>query len=119
MARKVSKEVIRLPRYKKKGSYIRPIANATVLNVNDSEEGLTLEDSIARRLEGGEQVKMDAPLIYTDKVDGVQPAFNIRADRWELAIDALGKIEKSRQAKGDFKPELEVIKGGESDEKVS
>lgn len=35
------------------------------------------------------------PTIYTEKKDGVQPEFDIRTDRFEVAIDAIDKINRS------------------------
>ena len=36
------------------------------------------------------------PTIYTEKKDGVQPEFDIRTDRFEVAIDAIDKIHQYR-----------------------
>ena len=49
------------------------------------------------------------PIIYTEKKDGVLPAYNIRTDRFDLAIDAFDKIEmegiaKKNQIKADDVP---------------
>lgn len=35
------------------------------------------------------------PTIYTEKKDGVQPEFDIRTDRFEVALDAMDKINQS------------------------
>lgn len=35
------------------------------------------------------------PTIYTEKKDGVQPEYDIRTDRFEVAIDAMDKINQS------------------------
>lgn len=35
------------------------------------------------------------PTIYTEKKDGVQPEFDMRTDRFEVAIDAIDKINQS------------------------
>ena len=35
------------------------------------------------------------PTIYTEKKDGVKPEFDIRTDRFEIAIDAMDKINQS------------------------
>ena len=35
------------------------------------------------------------PTIYTEKKDGVKPEFDIRTDRFEVAIDAIDKINQS------------------------
>lgn len=35
------------------------------------------------------------PTIYTEKKDGVKPEYDIRTDRFEVAIDAIDKINQS------------------------
>ena len=35
------------------------------------------------------------PTIYTENKDGVQPEFDIRTDRFEIAIDAVDKINQA------------------------
>lgn len=51
-----------------------------------------------RKIINGEANNMEDgvfPTIYTEKKDGVQPEFDIRTDRFEVAIDAIDKINKS------------------------
>lgn len=51
-----------------------------------------------RKIISGEASNMEDgvfPTIYTEKKDGVQPEFDIRTDRFEVAIDAIDKINQS------------------------
>lgn len=51
-----------------------------------------------RKIISGESNNMEDgifPTIYTEKKDGVQPEFDIRTDRFEIAIDAIDKINQS------------------------
>lgn len=51
-----------------------------------------------RKIVSGESNNMEDgvfPTIYTEKKDGVQPEFDIRTDRFEVAIDAIDKINQS------------------------
>lgn len=51
-----------------------------------------------RKIISGESSDMEDgvfPTIYTEKKDGVQPEFDIRTDRFEVAIDAIDKINRS------------------------
>lgn len=51
-----------------------------------------------RKIISGETNNMEDgvfPTIYTEKKDGVQPEFDIRTDRFEVAIDAIDKINQS------------------------
>ena len=51
-----------------------------------------------RKIVNGEANNMEDgvfPTIYTEKKDGVQPEYDIRTDRFEVAIDAMDKINQS------------------------
>lgn len=51
-----------------------------------------------RKIISGESSNMEDgvfPTIYTEKKDGVQPEFDIRTDRFEVAIDAIDKINQA------------------------
>jgi len=51
-----------------------------------------------RKIINGESNNMEDgvfPTIYTEKKDGVQPEYDIRTDRFEVAIDAMDKINQS------------------------
>lgn len=51
-----------------------------------------------RKIINGESNNMEDgvfPTIYTEKKDGVQPEFDIRTDRFEVALDAIDKINQS------------------------
>lgn len=75
-----------------------------------------------RKIISGEANDMDDgvfPTIYTEKKDGVQPEFDIRTDRFEVAIDAIDKINQSvanQIAKN--KGETEAVKDFGTEEKT-
>lgn len=51
-----------------------------------------------RKIINGESSNMEDgvfPIIYTEKKDGVLPEYDIRTDRFEVAIDAIDKINQS------------------------
>lgn len=51
-----------------------------------------------RKIISGESSNMEDgvfPTIYTEKKDGVMPEYDIRTDRFEVAIDAIDKINQS------------------------
>ena len=51
-----------------------------------------------RKIINGEANNMEDgvfPTIYTEKKEGVQPEFDIRTDRFEVAIDAIDKINQA------------------------
>jgi len=82
---------------------------------NTSLEGETIEMKIERILNNKEPIKDGAPLIYTERKDGIQAGYNIRTDRFEVAVEAMDKVTKSAIAKRDPKvidmPREDVAKG--------
>ncbi len=78
-----------------------------------------LEEKIVRIMDNKEPIEDGAPEIFTEKNQGVIAAYNIRTDRWEVAVDAYDKIEKSRIAKKEAtakeedeakKAKMEIVK---------
>lgn len=67
-----------------------------------------------RKIISGEANNMEDgvfPTIYTEKKDGVQPEFDIRTDRFEIAIDAMDKINQSTAEQiAKSKGETEALK---------
>lgn len=75
------------------------IKNRTLIKINNSVQGETIEQKIERIVSNKEPITDGAPLIYTDRKDGVQPDYDIRTDRWDAAITAMDKVTKSKLAK--------------------
>ena len=46
--------------------------------------------------ENNEPIGETAPLIYTPRKDGVIAAYDIRTDKWDIALDAMSKVNKTR-----------------------
>lgn len=75
-----------------------------------------------RKIISGESSNMEDgvfPTIYTEKKDGVLPEYDIRTDRFEVAIDAIDKINQSvanQVAKN--KGETEAVKEFGAEEKT-
>lgn len=66
-------------------------------NPNLTYEAEPREEKL-RKIISGEASNMEDgvfPTIYTEKKDGVQPEYDIRTDRFEVAIDAIDKINQS------------------------
>ena len=81
--------------------------NLTRLEVNKSSTGERIEVKINRMVNNKEPIGEEVPAIYTARKDGVQPAYDIRTDRFEIAIDAMDSISKSKLAMRESK--LKVI----------
>ena len=70
------------------------------------QEGETIETKVARITQNKEPITDRAPIIFTEKKDGVLPAYNIRTDRFDIALEAMDKIGKSKAKKENApKPE--------------
>lgn len=80
-------------------SYKQNVIVPTSIEINNSYEGERLEDKLSRMMNNKEPIKDGSPLIFTDRKDGVRPEFDIRTDRFEVAIDAMDKVDKSNKAK--------------------
>lgn len=67
-----------------------------------------------RKIISGESSSMEDgvfPTIYTEKKDGVLPEYDIRTDRFEVAIEAIDKINKSAASQvAKNKGETEAVK---------
>lgn len=73
----------------------------TSIEINESYEGETLEQKIERIVENNEPITDGAPIIYTDRKEGVLPEYNIRTDRWDVAQNAMDYVSASMIAKRD------------------
>ena len=81
----------------------------TSLQVNNSYIGERLEQKIERIIQNKEPIKDGAPLIYTDRKDGVQPDYDIRTDRFEVAVDAMDKVAKTKLAQREERHKAKVV----------
>ena len=66
---------------------------------NDIFEAHSIERMIEKAETAQQPIDETAPIIYTERKDGVLPQYDIRSDRWELAQAAMDKVAASYQAK--------------------
>ena len=83
------------------------------LSINFSFEGETIETKVRRITENKEPITDGAPVIYTDRKHGTKPEFNIRTDRFDIALDAMDYVNRSRTAK-----RLELVKKESSNDET-
>lgn len=81
--------------------YAKPYYGKSLIRTKKQTEGESIELKVRRLIENKEPIKDGSPIIYTDRADGVNPAHNIRTDRFELATEAMDKIHRSKLAKTD------------------
>lgn len=72
--------------------------NAEILST-EIFEGERIEDKINRILQSNEPITDGAPIVYTEYKDGVRPEFNLRTDKFELAIEAMDKVHATNIAR--------------------
>ena len=73
--------------------------NATQIEVESGFEAESIEDQVRRMLKNNEPITAISPEIFTKEGEGVRPEFDIRTDRFDLALDAMKLIEKQELAK--------------------
>lgn len=87
-------------------TYIKPIltdyAEAKLI------EGERIEEKVARLFEENQPINDGAPLIYTERKDGVLPAYDIRTDRFAIAQEAMEKNMNAVNAKRKMEYDLMV-----------
>ncbi|AXH76170.1 MAG: hypothetical protein [Microviridae sp.] len=83
--------------------YKTPIMHGTTIKVENKTAGESIEEKVIRLLDNKEPIKDGVPIIFTDRAEGVGAGYNIRTDRWEIAVDAMERLEKTKTAKRDDK----------------
>lgn len=69
-------------------------------------EGQTMETMVARFMNNQTDIERNQPLIYTERREGVLAGYDIRTDRFEIALEAMDKSSKSMSAKRESKLEI-------------
>lgn len=90
----------------------------TSITQNETYIATCLAEKLRKKMEGisndGVEIDESIPIIYTEKKAGVLPSTNIRTDRFEVAREAMEKInraEAERYAKVmEKKKEMDGVK---------
>ena len=82
----------------------------TFIGSVESFEGESIEKKVSKLIENNEPITDGAPIIFTEKKDGVLPQYDIRTDKWDIAQSAMdlanaSKIAKSRGLKKPEEPQ--------------
>ena len=64
-------------------------------------EGETIEERMRRVTLSGEPIEDTAPIIYTERSEGVKPEHDIRTDKCERATEACDIFNKNQIAKSN------------------
>ena len=76
-------------------------------------EGEQIEEKVRRIVNNNEPITDGAPIIFTEKKDGIRPEYNIRTDKWALAMDAMDKVNNYKLNEYLKKEETEKPKTAE------
>lgn len=80
--------------------YKKTLNNKSIINTSEFLfNGESMEQYMNRIMISGEPINAASPVIYTDRKAGVIPEYNIRTDRFDLALDAQSTIVKGQIAK--------------------
>jgi hypothetical protein len=79
---------------KKPNFYPKPIKTNYEYQLGES-----IETKVKRITENNEPITDGAPIIYTNRDDGVLPAYNIRTDRWDIAQQAMDAVNQANLAR--------------------
>lgn len=121
---KVEEVKIERPNYDKKWAMHKTAHrvryNDNKLKVNQAMEGQTMEQKIERMLANGETPEGGTEMIYTERKEGIVPAYDIRTDRFDVALDAMTKSSASERAKRQERhnPKQEEKEGDEKLESI-
>ena len=78
--------------------YRKPFTKSN-LNANCTFEGETIETKVRRVIDNKEPIEQISPIIYTERKNGVEPQYDIRTDRFDIALQAMDKVTATRLAK--------------------
>lgn len=98
--------------------YTQSKRSTTNIKSNTSYEGETIERRIQKMMVTKEPITDSAPLIYTERKDGVKPEYDIRTDRWEIALEAMDKVAESHTTKREMNIGDKAFEGMNEEEKT-
>lgn len=70
---------------------------STSIEVNESYEGEPIEIKVKRMVENGIESGDSAPLIYTERREGVVSEYNPRTDKWDVALNAMSNVSDTHR----------------------
>lgn len=78
--------------------YTQPKATSITTTDTYNFTGETIEEKVRRSLNNKEPIEDTAERIYTERKDGVLPEYDIRTDKWEIAVEGMGLISNTNIA---------------------
>lgn len=75
------------------------------------DAGISIEERVRQAIATNKPIEGNAPMIYTPAKDGVNPAYDCRTDKQDLALDAMDKYQASDRMR-TFMAQTEVDADG-------
>lgn len=69
------------------------------IKVNNAYTAESLEQEMRVATAGNAPIEMISPQLYTERKDGVLAQYDIRTDRFEVAMNAMDAVSRSHTAK--------------------
>ena len=91
----------------------------TTMHTNFLEVGESIEEKMRRVTQTNEPIDNTAPITYTERKDGVRPEYDFHTDKWEYAQNAMGKVAKTKIAKGQGVLGVEETKESQQQEQTT
>lgn len=82
-----------------------------LMSCNEYYHGETIEAKLRRVMLNKEPIEDGAPIVYTERKDGVRFETNIRSDRFDFAIEKMAEVTEEKLKK---RANLKAIKGGDA-----
>ena len=79
----------------------------SIIVTNQHYEGETITRKMQRVTLQNEAIESVSPTIYTERKDGVAPEHDIRADKWDIAQQAMEYVNNDYESKRTPKTETE------------
>lgn len=86
---------------KSKEMYKKRNPKTSTLKGRPSLEGESIEAKMRRVMNNKEPIQDGAPLVFTDREEGVLPSMDIRTDKFEQAMDYTDSMTKTHLTKRD------------------
>lgn len=78
---------------------IRKFKIQSRIHILAEKEGISIEEQMRKVTQSKEPIENVAPLIYTERKDGVLPQYDHRTDRWKMAQDMMNHVHASKTAR--------------------
>lgn len=94
-------------------------AQKTSLRVNNAIQGEPIEQKVRRITQNKEPITDGAPIIFTERKEGINPAYDIRTDKWEIAVDAMDAVSRENLRKREERLNPKTKDGDEATGKAA